>query len=214
MKKTIEEFAERYDEWAAEYDDDYAVDDDGCDEYRTCVSWVVEHASPHPDDTVIDLGTGTGAIALAVADDAGTVVGRDISEGMLQQAREKAAEQGIENAEFGVGRFREPNVETADVVVSNWALHHLDTEEQRDAIEAVAELEPRKFVLGTAMYFGERNPENPLFSPESVYPSTVGQLVDALTDVGFAVTAVEKVHEECGVLVAERINPAQGLAPQ
>jgi hypothetical protein len=35
-------------------------------------------------------------------------------------------------------------------------------------------------------------------------PSTVGVLANAFTDAGFVLTAVERVHEQVGVLVAER----------
>jgi hypothetical protein len=34
----------------------------------------------------------------------------------------------------------------------------------------------------------------------------VGHLADALTDAGFALTAVERVHDQVGVLVAERVR--------
>ena len=199
MKRTLEEHASRFDEVAGEYDDSQ----NDTEEYRACVSLVVEHADPQSDETVVDLGTGTGAIALALAEDAGKVEGRDISEGMMERAREKADEQGIENVEFGEGRFREPNVESVDVVVSNFAMHHLSDEEKREAIEVIAELGPRKFVLGDVMFFGEPDPEEPFYSPEVDDPSTVGHLADALTEAGFALTAVERVHEQVGVLVAE-----------
>lgn len=200
MKKTLEEHASRFDSIAGEYDDSQ----NNTEEYRACVSLVVEYADPNEDDTVVDLGTGTGAIALALADDAGKVVGRDISDGMMEQAGEKAAEKGFENLEFGEGRFREPNVAQADIVVSNFAMHHLSNEEKVEAIEAIAELEPRRFVLGDVMFFGTPDPDEPFYSPEVDDPSTVGQLADALTDAGFSLTAVESVHEQVGVLVAER----------
>ncbi|WP_128476092.1 class I SAM-dependent methyltransferase [Halorussus pelagicus] len=202
MKRTLEEHASRFDDIAGEYDDSQ----NDTEEYRACVSLVVEHTDPSPEDTVADLGTGTGAIALALADDAGEVVGRDISEGMMERAREKADSKGIENVAFGEGRFRNPNVESADIVVSNFAMHHLSDEEKVEAIETIAELGPRKFVLGDVMFFGEPNPDEPFYSPEVDDPSTVGHLADALTEAGFALTAVEKVHEQVGVLVAERGN--------
>jgi len=200
MKRTLEEHAARFDDLAGEYDD---TQDSA--EYRASVSLVVEHAAPGPGDTVLDLGCGTGAIALGLADDAGRVVGRDISDGMLEQAREKAAEAGIDAVEFGHGTFRDPEYEgDVDIVTSNFAMHHLSDGEKRDAIATVADLGPRRFVLGDVMFFGHPDPEEPFYSPEVDDPSTVGVLADAFTDAGFVLTAVERVHEQVGVLVAEQ----------
>ncbi len=205
MKKTIDEHASRFDRWASEYDDDHSP------EYRASANLVVERAAPRGDDVVLDLGTGTGAIALALASDAGRVVGRDISEGMLEEASRKADERDLDDVEFGEGRFREPAVEdyrtdegsAFGVVVSNFAMHHLADDEKRAAIATVAGLEPRRFVLGDVMLFGEADPSEPFYSPEVDDPATVGVLADALTDQ-FALTAVERVHKQVGVLVAER----------
>jgi cyclopropane fatty-acyl-phospholipid synthase-like methyltransferase len=202
MKKTIEEHAARFDEYAAEYDADQS------EEYRACASLVVDHADPRAGDVVLDLGCGTGAIALALAPRAGRVLGRDISEGMMEQAREKAAEEDLDNVEFEYGEFRDPNAERADVVVSNFAMHHLSDEEKRAAIRAIAALGPRRFVLGDVMFFGAPDPEEPFYSPEVDDPATVGTLADALTDAGFALVAVERVHDQVGVLVAERAGAA------
>jgi cyclopropane fatty-acyl-phospholipid synthase-like methyltransferase len=202
MKKTIEEHAERFSAAAGSYDDDQ-----DSEEYLACADLVVEHADPGPDDVVLDLGTGTGAIALALAPRAKRVVGRDISEGMLAQAREKAADAGIENVAFGDGRFRDPNYDApVDVVTSNFAMHHLSDDEKREAVTTIADLNPRRFVLGDVMFFGTPDPDEPFYSPEVDDPATVGTLVDALTDEGFVLTAVERVHEQVGVLVAERFG--------
>jgi SAM-dependent methyltransferase len=202
MKRSLEDHAARFDEMAPEYDSSKSR------EYRAAVSLVVEHAAPEPGDVVLDLGTGTGAIALALAPDAGRVLGRDISEGMLAEAREKAADRGLENVEFGHGRFRSPNVpeETSvDIVTSNFAMHHLSDEEKREAIGVLADLGPRRIVLGDVMFFGEPDPEEPFYSPDVDDPATVGVLADAFTDAGYAITAIELIHDQVGVLVAERM---------
>jgi len=207
MKRALDEHAARFDEMAAEYDDEES------DEYRACASLVVEHANPHPRDTVLDLGTGTGAIALPLAEEAERVIGRDISEGMLDEARAKAADRGLSNVEFGEGRFREPSVPedaAVDVVTTNFAMHHLSDDEKREAIGVIADLGPRRIVLGDVMFFGAPDPEEPFYSPEVDDPATVGTLADAFTDAGYALTAVEPVHDQVGVLVAERVEPVEG----
>jgi SAM-dependent methyltransferase len=204
MKKSLDEHAERFSEHAADYDEDQ-----DSPEYRAAADLVVGHAAPESDDTVLDLGTGTGAIAFGVAEDAERVIGRDISEGMLERAREKAAERGVDAVEFDTGRFREPAVPDdadVDIVTSNFAMHHLGDDEKREAIGVIADLGPRRIVLGDVMFFGEPDPGEPFSSPEVDDAATVGVLADAFTDVGYALTAVEMVHEQVGVLVAEKVE--------
>jgi SAM-dependent methyltransferase len=199
MKKSIDEHAARFSELAPAYDDDQS------EEYRACLSLVVEYADPRPDDVVLDLGCGTGAVALALAESAGHVVGRDISEGMLEEARRNADERGLENVSFGYGEFRDPGYDgPVDIVTSNFALHHLSDDEKREAIDVVAGLSPRVFVLGDVMFFDEPTGDEPFYDPAVDDPATVGMLADALTDAGFVLTAVERVHDQVGVLVAER----------
>ncbi|MDG5759551.1 methyltransferase domain-containing protein [Natronococcus sp. A-GB1] len=208
MKKSPEEHAARFDEKASEYDESKS------DEYRACANLVIEHAAPDAEDVVLDLGTGTGAIALALAPDAERVVGRDISEGMMDEARTKAQDEGLENVELDRGTFREPEYDgPVDIVTSNFAMHHLSDEEKREAIDVIAGLEPRKFVLGDVMFFGEPDPEAPFYSPDVDDPATVGTLADAFTSAGFSLTAVERVHDQVGVLVAERSPVAEAEAP-
>jgi len=200
MKKSPDEHASRFDRKAEEYDDSKS------EEYNVSRGLVIEHADVRSDDVVLDLGTGTGAIALPLAKEAARVIGRDVSEGMLEQAREKAADRGIENATFESGSFREPSVEAdaVDVVTSNFALHHLDDAGKREAIEVMASFGPRRIVLGDVMFFDEPDPEEPFYDPSVDDPSTVGHFADVFTDAGYALTAVERVHDQVGVLAAER----------
>lgn len=200
MKRSIEDHAARFSAVAAEYDQEQ-----DSDEYGACASLVIEGADPGPEETVLDLGTGTGAIALALAPDAGHVLGRDISEGMLSEARQKAEAGGHENVAFGEGRFRAPNVEeSVDVVVSNFAMHHLADDEKREAIGEIAALEPRRFVLGDVMLSAAVPEGEEQYSPEVDDPATVGVLLEALTDAGFTVSNATLVSDQYGVLVADR----------
>jgi cyclopropane fatty-acyl-phospholipid synthase-like methyltransferase len=201
MKQSVEAHAARFDEQAATYDGEKS------DEYNAAVSLVVDHAAPDASDTVLDVGTGTGAIALALAPAADRVIGRDISEGMLAEARKKADDRGRENVSFGTGRFRAPDVPDdgdVDIITSNFAMHHLADDEKREAIATLCALAPERIVLGDVMLFGTPDPDEPFYSPEVDDPATVGVLADAVTDEGYAVTAVEYVHDQVGVIVAQR----------
>ena len=63
---------------------------------------LVEHLQLNPTDHLLDVCTGTGCVALAAAEklSRGKVTGIDLSSGMLQQAKDKAAQNGLNNTEF------------------------------------------------------------------------------------------------------------------
>ncbi|MUG93896.1 methyltransferase domain-containing protein [Scytonema sp. UIC 10036] len=64
---------------------------------------LIEFAQLQPGQTVLDIATGTGLVALAAAKKVGIegkVVGVDISTGMLEQARQKQINLGLQNVEF------------------------------------------------------------------------------------------------------------------
>jgi cyclopropane fatty-acyl-phospholipid synthase-like methyltransferase len=211
MKESLSSHAARFDEMAATYDDET----NDTEEYRACVSLVIDAARNALDDggTVLDLGCGTGAIGLSLAEHADRVIGRDISDGMLEEARAKAADAGFEHVEFGTGRFREPDVPAdadVDVVVSNFAMHHLADDEKRTAIETVAALDPERFVLGDVQFFGQPDPDEPFYSPAVDDPATVGVLADAFTDAGFVLSDVTSVHDQVGVIVADAPSAIRG----
>ncbi|OYR89596.1 hypothetical protein DJ71_04010, partial [Halorubrum sp. E3] len=105
------------------------------------------------------------------------------------------------------GEFRDPEIDPdqrVDVVTSNFALHHLADDEKRAAIREMAATGARRIVLGDVAFFEEPDPEAPFYGPEVDDPATVGTLVEAFTVEGFAVTAVERVHDQVAVIVAER----------
>ncbi len=83
-----------------------------------------EFARMKPGDTVVDLGSGAGNdcfVARAVVGDTGRVIGLDMTEAMIDKARENAAKLGFHNVEFLLGDIEDMPVpsDVADVVVSN-----------------------------------------------------------------------------------------------
>ncbi|MGZ4727789.1 MAG: class I SAM-dependent methyltransferase [Acidimicrobiales bacterium] len=80
-----------------------------------------------PASTVVDLGTGTGQLAVAVAPHCGRVVAVDVSPVMLEALRAKIRTSGLTNVEVVEAGFLtyEHRGTPADVVYSRYALHHL-----------------------------------------------------------------------------------------
>ena len=89
---------------------------------------IVELAEPRRDDYVVDLGAGTGLLALALAPRVGELVAVDISERMLERLDDAAAADDVHNVEALVADLRRLPLEdeSATLVVSNYAFHHLD----------------------------------------------------------------------------------------
>lgn len=74
--------------------------------HRKTALKLVEEMPPCISESVLDIGTGTGTIAFHAATlvgPNGTVIGVDLSEGMLAQASAKLAETGLKNIEFILG---------------------------------------------------------------------------------------------------------------
>jgi SAM-dependent methyltransferase len=85
---------------------------------------------------VLELGVGTGRLAIPIAADGIAVTGVDASEGMLEVAREQAALAGVE-IDLRHGDFRDPPVEGrffALVTIPFRSLLHMQTDEDRRAV--------------------------------------------------------------------------------
>jgi ubiquinone/menaquinone biosynthesis C-methylase UbiE len=87
---------------------------------------VLDLAQPRPGDLALDVATGTGNTAFALAPHVRRVVGLDLTPEMLGHARRIAAEREIANADWVIGdaeRLPFPD-DTFDVYVVRAAPHH------------------------------------------------------------------------------------------
>ena len=99
-------------------------------------------------DTVLDLYCGVGTITLAMASAAGKVIGVEVIPQAVEDARDNAKRNGIENAEFFCGDAGAAALELekqgiqADVVIVDPPRKGLNA----DTIEALARFAPRRIV--------------------------------------------------------------------
>jgi len=87
---------------------------------------VVELAQPQATDLALDIGTGTGHTAFALAPHVAQVIGVDLTLEMLVEARKLQADRGISNVEFHLGDVSELLFDDAtfDIVACRRAAHH------------------------------------------------------------------------------------------
>jgi SAM-dependent methyltransferase len=90
-------------------------------------AWMIEHAQLQPGQRVLELAAGpgdTGFLAAELIRPGGTLLSTDAAEPMLEVARARAAQMGIDNVEFKQMDIEWIDLDTAsvDVVLCKWGL--------------------------------------------------------------------------------------------
>lgn len=120
------------------------------------VERVLAEADPSPEAVAVDLGCGSGQVTLALAKRCRSVVGVDVSEKMIALLLENAARGGVTNVEGRAVPIEKLGLPegSVDIVVSNYALHHLrDRDKQAAVDEAARWLCPGgRLVIGDMMF--------------------------------------------------------------
>lgn len=93
-------------------------------------------ARPSPEDRVVDLGAGTGLLALSIAPHVHSVVAVDSSAAMLERLTANARRAGLNNVECVHARIEALPLaaSSATLAVSNYAYHHLTHPTKREAL--------------------------------------------------------------------------------
>jgi len=188
---SLEAMADRFSAAARQY----AVSEQkGGDDLDAIVA-IVRDLQPQ---VVVDIATGPGSTALALAAVAGRVVGTDVSPGMIDTARERAAADGIANATFEVAPVEHLPFGAAevDVVTCRIAAHHF-----ADVPAALAEVRRVLRPGGALVLLDSLAPDDPEVAaflhaietrrdPTHVRAYTTGEWVGMVEAAGFTVDAL------------------------
>jgi ubiquinone/menaquinone biosynthesis C-methylase UbiE len=93
---------------------------------RSVGEWMVDRLAPQPGQTLLELGAGTGDTgfaAVAPLGENGRLISTDFSSRMVEAARRRAAELGLENVEFRVMDAERMDLgeDSVDGVLCRWA---------------------------------------------------------------------------------------------
>ena len=114
-------------------------------------------AAPQEADECVDLGAGTGFVTTALAPLVSSVLAVDISAAMAAALLRRATDAGLANVSAEVADLARLSLPLgcADLVVSNYALHHLTNPEKRDLVARAAHwLRPGGRLVIADMMFG------------------------------------------------------------
>ena len=140
-----------FDDWAETYDASVPIDQFPFYGYRDVLRQIVALAEPHPGQSVLDLGTGTGNLALRFAAQDCEVWCTDFSTPMLEKARQK-----LPAAHLILHDLRNawpPGLDRLfDCIVSAYIFHHFELEKK---VRIVRSLVSERLVPGGRLIIGD-----------------------------------------------------------
>ncbi|MDW8215616.1 MAG: class I SAM-dependent methyltransferase [Roseiflexaceae bacterium] len=167
----------------------------------------------HPNDTLLDIGAGTGRFTLPLAQRVRHVTALDQSAAMLAVLRRKAHACGVTNITFLEVDWQDATVVPHDVVLAAWSIYRLI--DLRAALEKMVAAARRALVIIGGV--GGSPPHRPLIEAicgtwtESPYPSHL-LIAGTLWQMGLA-AEVRITRETRAFAGATPRDIAQTLAP-
>ncbi len=169
-----------------------------------------------PDDILLDMGAGTGKLALKAAGKCKKVLYLDINEESLVAVLENARQVGVRNVEFIHSPLEDaaknPLIKESgfNKILMNYSLHHLPDESKKETIRSLLLLmkRPGKVVMGDRIFFVDPSDDIDVLDEvdsdggETDYPARVDFLLNILKNAGGKVESFE-FHPMAGIIIAD-----------
>lgn len=178
--------------------------------YDDTLSKVVQKSMARTVDLVLDIGTGTGNLAVKFLEKGCQVVGLDPSAKLLRMAEKKVEKWG---EQFDIRVCENPFLETPffdntfDVVVSTYSIHHItDDAKQLAIVEMKRVMKPDgRIIIGDVMFKDSEDKNRALWEysdMEDEYQPTLDTFLDMFSDDGFMAEA-EQMADTVWIVLAE-----------
>lgn len=110
-----------------------------------------------PGMDCVDLGCGSGRLALKLAEGGANVIGVDVSGAMIERMEDQAKQEGVERVRGMTTPIEHLSLpaDSVDLVITNYALHHLlDTDKEKVVRAAFGWLRPGGQLVVADMMLG------------------------------------------------------------
>ena len=179
----------------------------GGDEDSPYVAGFIALMDPRPGESVLDVGCGSGALALPLARAGHPVTGLDFSAGMLDLLRRQAAEEGLESVQAIRAAWdddwRESGVPVADVVIAS---RSLDVHDLRAALLKLDSFARRRVCITL--------PADGLLYPQLLAREAVGRPCSRRGDQATAVNVLRQMGIEPEVGALEHVSAGRYESPE
>lgn len=124
-----------FDLWSDNYDSQVEISDEEnvypFAGYKKVLSTVYEKVRKQNPKNILDIGFGTGILAKKLYDDGYNIYGIDFSNEMLKKAKQKMPNAELLQFDFIDGLPKEFEQKQFDVILSTYAIHHIDDEAKK-----------------------------------------------------------------------------------
>ncbi|UTC81858.1 class I SAM-dependent methyltransferase [Treponema denticola] len=124
-----------FDLWSDNYDTQVEISDEEnvypFAGYKKVLGTVYEKVRKQNSKNILDIGFGTGILAKKLYDDGYNIYGIDFSNEMLKKAKQKMPNAELLQFDFTDGLPKEFKQKQFDVILSTYAIHHIDDEAKK-----------------------------------------------------------------------------------